>query len=595
MDTLRFWCSAASWRCKAFGHLLLRAVFLAIFAVKAPQALATLPADTVWQGFPGNPIVWNAPRVWTAGPPSDDDTAVIDNGGTVLIDSTTDAVAKQLFIGEANNGNVIQSDGALTIEDFFGFVIGLETGSTGSYQLDGGTLQLSRISSYVGYQGHANFVQTGGQVESRSIRIGDQQAGSGHYQLDGGEILLSDELLVGNGGTGTFQQSGGTVTTQSVLRVGNIAPGAGTYTMSGGTLNTRQSVVGSQGGGRFIQSGGTHTAEGVIIALGTAANAPEPGESAYTISGDSELTATTSMVVGNGPGGSFLHESGTVNVGGLFVGTGSGDGIGSYTFESGQLTSGFVTIGQGKRGIFNHSGGTHHVLSEMIVGSLSINNTQPASKSGEYNLSAGELQISDDLRVGGTRQSGKPAEFNHTGGSNQVGGNLMIGIDSSGPATYVATGGALHVEGDLMLGLSITSEGVFHVVGPEAAIQIDGNFVMGPVNQFFRNHELAVSIAEQGLSTVNVTGAAELRGRLHVDLVGNFTPARGTTYEVLRAAGGLSGSLDLIGPNADDFELVLTPNSALLTSTIPEPTSASIVALTIVTCGCVWRRLRRVQ
>lgn len=546
-------------------------------------------ATTTWQSPPKIPGDWSVPSNWSDGVPTADVRAVIDNGGTALIDQPTPASASQLHIGEFNRGQVVQSGATVVVTDFFGLVIGVEEGSEGTYELVSGQLLLASafLEIYVGNEGLGRFEQTGGDVFSRGLRVGEQQGAVGWYAISDGAITVRGDLRVGNLGEGHFLQSGGDVEVDETMRVGNIPPGHGEYLLEGGSLTTDASIIGSQSAGDFRQTGGVHSAGSVQIGSSLAAIDPTPFSASYTLSGDALLDVAQSVIVGNGPSGEFRQESGRVEIGGpLIIGAGASDGTGSYKLNDGELTADDVTVGAGMTATFDQLGGTHSATT-LQVGIGTPNFVLPGPTAGKYNLVAGNLFVDEDVRVGGGHQSGQPADFNQTGGVHRIGGDLIIGPDTSGPASYNAVDGSLHVGGDVRLGLEILSEGVFRVIGGDAQIAVAGNFVMGPTNQFFQNHELAVVIGNEGLATIDVAGNADLRGRLNVGLVSGFTPTFGTTYEVLSAQSGITGDLELVGPAAEHFELLITSNSILLTSTVPEPSTALIL---LGITGFAWLR-----
>jgi T5SS/PEP-CTERM-associated repeat protein len=73
---------------------------------------------------------------------------------------------------------------------------------------------------------------------------------------------------------------------------------------------------------------------------------------------------------------------------------------------------------------------------------------------------------------------------------------------------------------------------------------------------------------EPGLGQVEVGGAAALAGNLEVKLTAGFTPSLGDSFQILSAAGGVTGSLNLVSPPAlpagRQWDLAINPTSVVL-------------------------------
>ena len=131
-----------------------------------------------------------------------------------------------------------------------GLDIGFLSGANGAFNFnttpgDMATLAFTSPGSTltVGDAGTGVFNQGGGNLDLFSagvtLTLGVQSGSSGTYNLTGG--TLEDDLIVGQQGTGVFNNSGGVHTVNGNLLVGDLAGGNGTYTLSGGgnlTLNT---------------------------------------------------------------------------------------------------------------------------------------------------------------------------------------------------------------------------------------------------------------------------------------------------------------------------------------------------------------------
>lgn len=191
------------------------------------------------------------------------DGAFVQSGGTVTLNRTTSGAAAALYLGGAATG-------------------------VGTYQMSGGTLNLPSGRLSVGEYGTGTFLQTGGDVTigtpvSDALSLGFRAGSTGTYDISGGSLAVNSRpVWIADGGNGTFIQSGGSVTIShnSGTALG-LAYSAGTqsaYRISGGSLSVPNGAVqvGRNGAGRFEVIG-----SGAIISL-----------LSYTQSGISTLGAT---------------------------------------------------------------------------------------------------------------------------------------------------------------------------------------------------------------------------------------------------------------------------------------------------------------
>ncbi|MEI8373857.1 MAG: hypothetical protein WCJ35_13600, partial [Planctomycetota bacterium] len=145
----------------------------------------------------------------------------------------------------------------------------------------GDTTNISSLSISASGGGTMTLSQTGGknqiydssfspsQPYGAPLYLGYTSGSTGSYQLSGG-TLSSGYQYVGRYGTGSFTQSGGvnsvipySSTYSGVLNLGYYSGSSGTYSLSNGQLTTYQTNVGYYSSqtctGIFNQSGGTHT------------------------------------------------------------------------------------------------------------------------------------------------------------------------------------------------------------------------------------------------------------------------------------------------------------------------------------------------
>lgn len=405
-------------------------------------------------------------------------------GGLGTYDLNGGTLNDQLIIGDAGVG-VFNNNGAL--HNVTGeLILGNQPTGDGTYNLNNGGIVTVSTDTIVGNQGKGTFNHVDGDHVTDRLIVGNQSGSVGSYKIDTGTLSVATDLIVGNaaGATGTFTQNGGTVVVSGDTIIGN--EGSGSYYQVAGDLTTNRLFVGNTFG-----STGTYT-----IDSGT-------------------LTVTTDLSIGYdfvnyaSVGGTFTQNGGQVlNSGGFYIEGGYGNPAGTYTLNDGYIKSGnfgsmsndavfnhnggqhdnlglfiigngggsdFATIYNIKGatsvanfndlwvggfgvGILNQSGGTVNVAGEMRIGDGP--NVDPLRRFGEYNLSGGTLDASNNVIVGAGNGgfAGEPGgfgTFNQSAGTVLVGGNLDIGQGGSiggGLGFFNMDGGSLSVTGASFVG-----------------------------------------------------------------------------------------------------------------------------------------------
>ncbi len=309
-------------------------------SVTAWTAAAFGQNDSEWNVTSGN---WGTGSNWTDGEPVISTSAFINNGGTVTIDQMGE-ICSVLTMGQGVNetgyvhmtGGRLQSDNAViasfsnatgpnrtafTQDDGthivdWGIYMSVNPGAESQYNLNGGTLNSSRLT-VVGDYGSAWFVHTGGTHEiagSNSgtdyFRVGHRSGSFGCYDLMGtGHVISTLQEVIGNEGEGLFRQTGpDTIHEVKVLTVGT--DGQAQYELDAGRLINSQTLRVSGQQSNFIQNGGyvEYTVQGSI-------NVVNAGR--YELNGG-DTDAYDIIINGgdNSPAGRgvFRQNSGIVNV-----------------------------------------------------------------------------------------------------------------------------------------------------------------------------------------------------------------------------------------------------------------------------------------
>ena len=383
-------------------------------------------------------------------------------GGTHTVNGTPGATGN-LFVGYTSNGTYNQSGGS-TIAPAIG--VGVVAGSVGNYNLSGGSLTGGLVLGYGG-QGHFTQSNTDGAstvTVNNNLHLGELTSSSGSYTLDGGSLQVTGankNEIIGVGGAGTFTQNGGSHSVDGVLSLGgqNGTLGTGTYNLNGGSLTVGTALtpgwafVGENGTGAFNQSNAASVTVNGNLALGRYAGS----QGTYTLNGGTlDVVGTGSsegiLAVGNRGQGALIQNGGNVSTNQLLVAGGPGTpstGQGSYSLSSGTLTANLESIGNTGTGSLTQATGTTNTAGALTLGNSSGSN-------GTYQLNGGNLTATS-LTVGNSGQG----TFNQAGGSNAVTGNVVIANSAgSGGSSYNLSGGSLAAAN-----LNVNTGGTFNFSG----------------------------------------------------------------------------------------------------------------------------------
>lgn len=464
------------------------------------------------------------------------------------------------YIGYHGTGTFNQSGGTHTVLDYTGMgtflgqlYLGYQPGSSGSYNLTGGTLRTGQLT--VGVSGSGSFTQSGGSVlvnpSEESIpndgRLWVGGSVSGVYTLNGGS-LEANELLIGGAGTASFAQQAGVVSTGS-MTLGASQSGTVTYTLGSGSLTvTGMSAIARQGQASFIQSAGTHGAAQLTIGGGIGNGLSGVGR--YELSGTGQLTVGNELVVGIDGSGTFIQHAGTVAVTaghGLRVGR-TPTGSGTYDLRSGTFTAVAASVGENGPGSLLHSGGTFGLAGDLILGDILHGN-------GSYVLSGdGQLNVGGDLLVarGGT------GAFNQMGGTSSVAGSVRLGGNNAsylGNGAYTLADGVLNASGELLVGEK--GAGTFTQTGGTATIA--GSLILPAQADASGTYHLAGGVLNLPAVQLNAGGTFDMTGgTLNTP---SFVQQGGTVTGALRIGGTFdyhSGTFS--GRLINDGEVVLHVN-----------------------------------
>ncbi|MFT4197792.1 MAG: autotransporter-associated beta strand repeat-containing protein [Pseudoxanthomonas sp.] len=455
--------------------------------------------------------------------------ADLDNSGTAtLTDSSADAVTNASGATFSATGGTLASlsnSGTATL-GADNTVTGDVTSTAGSLTLDGntidGTLSVTGGSFAVTSSGSTAGSLTGsadGTLDGTLTLTAASGTYSGALSGDGGLVLSTDGSYTLSGDS-TY--SGGTSLLSGTLAVGSdTALGTGTLAMSEGTTLS-------------------FAADGLTLA------------NAITVSGDPTIevddgdTATLSGVISDGSEAGEVVKS----------------GAGTLILTADNTYTGGTEVAEGTLQLGN--GGT----SGSIVGDVAIDSgaTLAVDRSDTYTY-AGTISGSGSLLQEGSGTlvlSGDSCDF--TGTSTVAAGILEVD-GCLGGSTTVSSGGTLSGSGTVG-DLTVSSGGTVSPGGEGtiATLTVDGDLVMESGSSY------VVDVDAAGESDLlYVTGTATLNGGSVLSIAADGTWNYKTTYTILTALGGVSGTFDSVSSNfafltptlsydADDVYLTLVRN-----------------------------------
>ncbi len=415
----------------------------------------------LWDGSSGT---WDTAGNWTTGAVPNltgPDTARIGSGtvsytpaGSFVIDGGSEinlggtgtwhkAAAGSIYVGQSGMGTVNQTGGTFDASAADGVVLGGNAGSTGDYNLNGGTLIVKSIAAG---GGTAQFGFGGGTLRAAANFTSSLpmtvNRGGATVDTNGYNVGLAGNLSAGTSGGSLTKAGNGTLTLDGV-----IGYNGGTI-VDGGTLAlNRAGTLGSGSTGQFASTG--HT---------------------VTVNNGATLQFTNNWVTGDGRQHQFVANGGTINfaagenyqsyitlTGGHIV---SG---GDYAWRTGNYTNGLITVNASD-------------VSSTITGSLCFVKTAAATKTTfdvADGAAADDLVISAKLfyhtgdfwgmefvKAGpGTLVLNSTAAGNNTGGGVTVdGGTLRLAVNRGFNEGYfqnvdnvvytVNAGGTLQFDGD---------------------------------------------------------------------------------------------------------------------------------------------------
>lgn len=490
-------------------------------------------APVTWEGDIS--LNWATNGNWDAGArPTLDDDAIINNGQTVAVQSDV-GDANNVFVS-ADSFVAVSGIGALNV--ITDFSVGSEADSpagltqTGGELLVGrfltvgdladGTYDLSGGTTVYGTAGEGGAFLAGVSVNSTiTVTGGDLRQAN----VDADDSNSLNFLGFGPGGSATLDLSGGTISSFATFYVGGDTGATGVVNQTGGVFEVRE---------RSVRLGGFGEED-------------SPTSGTYNISGG-VLSTGTGLSVGYGSfstGVVNISEAAEVQVGGtIFMGL--SDDINPGYGEINQ-TGGTVVVG------VLHNPDTNDVGQDMLVG-------DGDESSAAYNLSGGQLSVpgfailgvrgstDSEMTISGDdtifQTGGEGQAFEVGGETNEDDTDPTFGKPTFGRLTQ--NGGAVIVEGQFQIASGAAAVGVYDLNG--GILDVNRPTLMsGAPGIEFTPGELST-----GDATLNQSGGESVfRDILLVGFFGKST---------VNLSGG---AMTAVSPDATDALIVgLTPEAA---------------------------------
>ena len=458
-----------------------------------------------------------------------DDTATVTSTGQVTVGnqpsgqgilavkngSTLDASGANLILGSAGTATMnVQSGG--TVKSAIG-TLGMAAGSNAVATIDGAGSSWSVTGDLtVGVFGTGTLtVSNGGTLTNGKIN-----ANASAYIGYGSNASITNAT-----NSVTVTGVGSTWTNYGPLTVSNYADGALTVSSGGAVTVTADAVIGYHQGATGIA---TVTGAGSSLTVGQT----------LFVGGDNVNSSLGFLVIANGGNVTVGNGAGIVNLGMkgdttamLMIGDAAQPAIGNSTTAPGTLNAAQVNLGQFAQINFSHNS-TNYAFAPKLAGTGTI-----AQFNGTTILTADSSAFSGQTVVGG--------------GTLAVNGSLggTLNVLADGRLRGIGTIGDTAVSGTIAPGNSI------------GTLNVAGNILFNP-NSIYEVEANAAGQADK----IVATGTATINGGTVKVLAGagNYAPA--TTYTILTANGGRTGTFGGVTSNLAFLDPTLSydPNNVYL-------------------------------
>jgi T5SS/PEP-CTERM-associated repeat protein len=508
------------------------------------------------------------------------------NGGSFSVTGST--AGDELVVGDEGSGSVVTvSSGAqMNVNGTEGnAVIGNTTGVVGTVNVTGAASSWSNASndsaaplSVGGFGTGTLNVATGGSVDDFDADVARETSSTGTVSVDGVGSIWTNRgtLFVGKAGLGSMTVSNGGQVNDNASVIGATPGATGTVTVTGANAKWTQATdirLGSDSTSNgVVGNGALHVSAGGQVATAGDANVGSSGNgtvrledsgSKWTIGGALNVRAssTVNILAGAVVTSNTAINSGTVNVDEANASWNVSDALSVSTgIMFGTPIPAVVNVGDGahvsSRVAFVGTGGGAAQASVDSAGSTWSTAEQlyvGADGGGLFSVTGGGQVNSGSVEVGVLPHDLGTITVDASTWTNS--GTFDVGVAGTGELTVI-NAGIVASAGTVSIGPHGTIQGNSHIVAKVrngglvrpgldpaltqssmiATLHVDGDYTQSAAGA------LDIQLASAAsLDQLAISGHATLDGALDVSLFNGFTPSVGQTFDLLTAAGGISG------------------------------------------------------
>ncbi|MEX2308955.1 MAG: autotransporter-associated beta strand repeat-containing protein [Pirellulales bacterium] len=155
---------------------------------------------------------------------------------------------------------------------------------------------------------------------------------------------------------------------------------------------------------------------------------------------------------------------------------------------------------------------------------------------------------------GGTLMNEGRLLVNNTTGSGVGTGDVTVNAGTFGGSGFIGTPGDTS-------NVTVNNNARLAPGNSPGELTVFGDVTFSAATTFFD-----VELASIGFDTLTVNGAASLNGTLNVSLLDGYTPAGGTTFEILSASSGVSGTFSNVVLPSAGWQVTYNATSVVLTA-----------------------------
>jgi autotransporter-associated beta strand protein len=445
------------------------------------------------------------------------------NGGTLR---TGYLAGANFSVGRnGGTGTFTQNDGSNEVGSLANVVIGWNSGSTGTYTLDGGSFSAVTNNIYIGLAGGTGTVNVnGGSFAANNLYIGGN-GGTGTLNLNGGALSLANPFYVNSNGTLNLNSGG------SLPAVNIGLGGGGILNFNGGTGNAKLNIF--TGGG----TGGTVDVKGQTLAAGNWENLLVSGSGA--VLKNSSATAA-SIAAGNTI---WIWDAGQD----LTIDASGGDiQIDSWITSSGQATpTGIIKTGPNNL-VLTYAGNDYTGTTAINEGRLALANGNALGStaggtvvaSGAQLLLTNVVVVAEPLTISG---NGLPSGSAIAGALRSLGTNTYQGKITLGANAKIFGGSGTSLTVDVASGDAVDLSGnTLTIDGAGSLLINDGITGAGGLTK-----EGSGAMTLAGVNTY--TGSTTVNDGTLVIVRTNLTATiRSNSVAVVFASAPIAGTYDIL-------------------------------------------------